>query len=237
MTLSFPHTRNLDPLLLDRMSALECRDLGEKIADFIRPERREMIESIIDRRCLSVRLALEDIYDAGNLFAVLRSAEVLGFQNIDLMDNHTIKKKIPNRAARRAEKWLSVREWKSTEEYLEEMKRRGFKVYTTSLDTDRSIEDLDFSLPSVVLLGNEKEGTSSEARRISDGVFKIPMRGFTQSFNISVAAAVVLYHIRRSREQLGLFPELSTDDRLYLRCLFYLRSYEQSHHWVEIPKA
>ena len=104
-----------------------------------------------------------------------------------------------------------------------ELRGQGYQIWATDLSAEKSIDGLlrlDQALAFV--LGNEKEGVTPEMRDLVDGSFRIPMLGFSQSFNISVAAALIFYRAQleiRERE-FGLSPAEKRQvlANYYLRC-------------------
>jgi tRNA (guanosine-2'-O-)-methyltransferase len=167
---------------------------------------------------------LENLHDLGNISAVFRSAEAFGFLEVDLVVPPGSKFKSGNRVARGADKWLDLKIFKSPKDCVAYLHKRGFKVYATSLETSKPISDFDFSTPTAIVLGNEKDGVSKEMLDAADGRFRIPMLGFTQSFNISVAAALSFYHVWMDREKrLGTSGDLTAREREVLLANYYLR--------------
>lgn len=159
--------------------------------------RREKINRIVQFRSPSLIPVLENIYDRGNISAVMRSAESFGFYKFHIIDSVSQFKESA-RVTQGADKWLNVKKWKSTEPALLSLKEQGVKIYTTALtESAVEIQDLDFSSPVALVLGNEKDGVSQTALDLSDGNVLIPMVGFTQSFNISVAAALCFQEARK----------------------------------------
>lgn len=198
-----------------------------RLAPKIRRERRERIAEVISGRTASVAVVLEDLYDRGNISAVLRTAEALGYLSI-----HVIRKgkkfRQADRVTRGAEKWLSVQESRSTTETLSELRRRGFRIVATHFEDAEPIGAFDFSKPTAIVFGNENAGVSDEALGLADARVVVPMAGFTQSFNISVAAALTLYHIARDRADRGLAGDLADDERRILTAEYYLRSVKRA---------
>ncbi len=168
-----------------------------KLAFLLTEPRLGKIERIVLQRSGSLIPVLENIYDRGNISAVMRSAEAFGFYDFNIIDSVSQFKESA-RVTQGADKWLNVKKWQSTPTALKHLKAKGVKIYTTAL-TDQAVEirDLDFSNPVALVLGNEKEGVSKEALDLSDGNVLIPMVGFTQSFNISVAAALCFQEARK----------------------------------------
>lgn len=194
-----------------------------RLAPKIRRRRRERIAEVIAGRTAAVAVVLEDLYDRGNISAVLRTAEGLGFLSVHII-RRSKKFRQADRVTRGAEKWLAIRKPKSTAASLTDLKQRGFKIVATHFEDAQPIDDFDFSEPTAVIFGNEHAGVSEEALKSADARMVVPMTGFTRSFNISVAAALTLYHAKRDRRQRGLEGDLTDDERRILTAEYYLRS-------------
>jgi tRNA (guanosine-2'-O-)-methyltransferase len=204
---------------------LTAKDILNLLAPILTPERQERIRSTVEGRTCEVVPVLENIYDRGNISAVLRSAEAMGYQCAHVIELGE-KFKSANRVTQGADKWLNVRKWRSTLECTQELKKLGFQILATHLDhRARPIGEMDFTRPTAIVFGNEKDGISKEMIEAADQTVIIPMHGFVQSFNISVAAAISLYHIYSERlRKLGRHGDLSEEEKLILRADYYLRS-------------
>lgn len=176
---------------------IDIQKVIEKFSFLLTEQRLKKIERVVGQRSNSLIPVLENIYDRGNISAVMRSAEAFGFYDFHIIDS-VAQFKESARVTQGADKWLNVKKWNQTELALQNFKDKGVKIYTTAL-TDKAlkIEDLDFSHPIALVLGNEKDGVSQTALDMSDGNVLIPMVGFTQSFNISVAAALCFQEARK----------------------------------------
>lgn len=219
--------------------ALAGRDLSAehvlKLLDpFLTDERKERIRVAVRSRTCNVVPVLENIYDRGNISAVLRSSEAMGFQCAHVIEIGE-KFKSANRVTQGADKWLNVHKWKATAPCVMELKRLGYQVLATHLDLKaKPISEFDFRKPTALVFGNEKDGISPEMIELSDQTVMIPMAGFVQSFNISVAAAIALYHAHLERvAKLGYTGDLSEEEQLILRADFSLRSSQNPDRLIE----
>jgi tRNA (guanosine-2'-O-)-methyltransferase len=198
--------------------------LVEHLKNHVTPERWARIESVVQNRRPHVSVVLEDIYDRGNASAVMRSAEAFGLYDLHMIQLSE-KFKESKRVTQGAHKWLDIKKWKSTASCVENLKKSGYKIYVTHLDAHaKPLSDVDMTQPFALCFGNEKHGASAEILSMADERVYIPMQGFVQSFNISVAAALCFYHINL-RAQL---PALSIEERLRLQALYLTRTIE---HW------
>lgn len=206
--------------------AATATQIIEALQDHMTPERKARLDEIVAQRSLHVMPVLENIYDQGNVSAVMRSSEAFGFIGMYLIDKPGARFKAANRVTKGADKWLDVRPHQSPESAVADLKKRGYQIWATDLDTQHSIDTLDWSRPIAVVLGNEKDGVSPEMKSMVDGTFRIPMLGFSQSFNISVAAALVFYHAHLEIRKLGPQALLSEAERRQVLANYYLRCFE-----------
>ncbi len=213
---------------------LSAATILELMKPFLTPERQERIRQAVELRTCNVVPVLENIYDRGNISAVLRSAEAMGYQCAHVIELGE-KFKSANRVTQGADKWLDVRKWKSTVECTRELKRLGYQVLATHLDQNaKPIGEMDFTKPTAIVFGNEKEGISKEMIEEADQTIIIPMNGFVQSYNISVAAAISLYHIYMERTRhLPKHGDLTEEEKLILRAEFSLRSSQNPEKLLE----
>jgi tRNA (guanosine-2'-O-)-methyltransferase len=229
----FPHTGRYN--IAGR--ELAASDILSMMEPYLTQERQKRIRSAVELRTCNVVPVLENIYDRGNISAVLRSAEAMGFQSAHIIEIGE-KFKTSNRVTQGADKWLDVRRWKSTIECTRELKKQGFQILATHLDSRaRPIGEMDFTKPTAIVYGNEKDGISPEMIAEADQTIIIPMHGFVQSFNISVAAAISLYHIYSERTRLlggaSGHGDLSAEEKLILRAEFSLRSSKNPERMLE----
>lgn len=213
---------------------LNAQQVIDVLSEFLTPERQARVAKVVEERTYAVVPVLEDIYDRGNTSAVLRSAEAMGFQAAHIIELSE-KFKSSNRITSGADKWLDVVKWKSTKECVTHLKSKGYRILATHLDAKaKPIEQIDFSSPVAWVLGNEKEGISKEMEELADETVIIPMNGFVQSFNISVAGAISFYHIHRERIRLfGKNGDLTDEQKLILKAHFYLRTPDNPEQLIE----
>ncbi|MCK4833318.1 MAG: tRNA (guanosine(18)-2'-O)-methyltransferase TrmH, partial [Gammaproteobacteria bacterium] len=118
-------------------------------------------------------------------------------------------------------KWIKVSKHLSTEQSLNDFKQQGFQVIATSLnENSKDFREIDYTRPTVILVGEELEGISEQAIEMADESITIPMAGMVQSLNVSVASALVLYEAYRQRSAAGMYDQRSLDDETYKALLF-----------------
>ncbi len=199
------------------------------IVDWLSPQLTEArllrMKSVVQQRDMGTAVVLENIYDQGNTSAVMRTAEALGVFQFSLIQQPSVARfKAANRVTRGAEKWLDIRSFKAPEPAIEDLRRRGFKIYASSLQSQTSIEDLRWDHPAAILIGNEKDGVSERALQGCDQLFRVPMTGFSQSFNLSVAAALMLQWIHQARFRSGIGFRPSSEDQMMILANYLMRS-------------
>jgi tRNA (guanosine-2'-O-)-methyltransferase len=178
----------------------------------LRPERWAKLQRALDQRLGAVRVVVENLGNPHNTSAVLRTCEALGIQHVHAVEaagSFTISRRITIGA----HKWITLHRHGTIDECARELRVDGFRLYAAVLDPKSvPLEQIPVDEPVALIFGNERSGVTPEVRDQCDGSYTIPMAGFVQSFNISVAAAISLYsltaRIRRLRPDQGLLsPE------------------------------
>lgn len=218
----FPHPERIS---IEGGLEFNVDEIVEHLGPYITEQRRAKIEQVLLGRTYTVTTVCESLYDHGNVSAVMRSAESLGFQSMHIIQTQT-RFKAANRVTMGADKWLDIKTWRQSAECIEDLKSRGYLIAATHLDeTAVPLDEVDFTQPVALVFGNEHAGISQEMIELSDVRCIIPMAGFAQSFNISVAAALSLYHVSQDRKRRqGFHGDLSEDERQRLRANYYMRA-------------
>lgn len=226
----FPHS---NPVHITENLQLDADRVIEFLAPMLTDNRKEKIKETINHRSYSIIPVLEKIHDQGNINAVLRSAESFGFQNVQIIEAEKYKK--ANRVSKGAHKWLDLSYFQNTKDCIQQLKHNGYKILVTHLsDTAIPISECDFSSPTAIVLGSEGLGASEEVLEMADQNIIIPMSGFTQSFNISVAAAITFYHAKQDKlQRTGYFGDLTDEQKKILIANYYLRSVPDSELKLE----
>lgn len=200
-----------------------------RLEGLLTPDRKARIAQVIAKRSFQVAPVVEGLINTGNVSAVMRTSEGLGFQPFHVINNgNTFKHS--ERVSHGAEKWLSLWRWPEPSSCARFLKHQGYRVIATTLDQAAvPLTSLDFSMPTALVWGNEAQGITSDLLAEADQLCYIPMSGFTESLNISVAAAVSLFFAyeqlsNMERDQVCLSPGQAT----YLKALFYYRSVKHS---------
>ncbi len=180
-------------------------------------ERLQKIISTATARQFSLHMVMENIHDPHNVSAIFRTCDAVGVPKISLLYTFESFPRISKTSSSSANKWIDVEKFTDTGKCYDQLRSQGFKVYASMLNKNAvNIYDIDLTQKVALVFGNEKRGVSSEAEKLADETFYIPMRGMIQSLNVSVAAAVTLYEAQRQRvikEMYGLseLPQADLD--------------------------
>ncbi|KAJ0243559.1 tRNA/rRNA methyltransferase [Hirschfeldia incana] len=205
---------------------LTSREVLEAVSPHMMEERSDRFRRVVENRSFSVCLVVEGLSDIGNISAAFRSADALGIQSVHVVASDSFKRYRNNRhVSMGAEKWLDIELWDTPKECFNVLKSRGYRIATTHLGMDTvSIYDMDWSQPTAIVVGNEGSGISEEALELSDLYCSIPMNGMVDSFNVSVAAGIVMHHAVCDRTaRLGSHGDLSAEEKEILMAEFSLR--------------
>lgn len=187
------------------------------LENFITENRRDGFKRVLENRTKHFTVAVEDLYQLHNTSAVMRSCEVFGIQELNVVEER-FGKKIDKEIAMGAQKWVDINRFNSNQDCITDLKQRGYRIIaTTPHDNDCLLEDFDITQPAAIFFGTERLGLSDEVMQQADGFLKIPMVGFTESLNISVSAAIILQNISTRLRNSGLDWKLTDAEMLEKR--------------------
>ena len=192
--------------------------LYEQATQFFSENKRALFDRLAPLRTRHISVVLEDIYQSHNASAVLRSCDCFGVQDV-----HVVEARNPfnpaGDVAVGSSKWVDYYRYNSIQDVYRNLHAKGYRIVATlPHENDTMIGDLDISQPTALVFGTELTGLTQEAIDGADAYVKIPMYGFTESFNISVCAALSLFSLtERMRRDTSLQWRLSDDDLLDLK--------------------
>lgn len=192
--------------------------LYEQATQFFSENKRALFDRLAPLRTRHISVVLEDIYQSHNASAVLRSCDCFGVQDV-----HVVEARNPfnpaGDVAVGSSKWVDYYRYNSIQDVYRNLHAKGYRIVATlPHENDTMIGDLDISQPTALVFGTELTGLTQEAIDGADAYVKIPMYGFTESFNISVCAALSLFSLtERMRRDTTLRWRLSDDDLLDLK--------------------
>jgi len=167
------------------------------LEQFLTENRKNLFRKVLNERTRHFTVALEDIFQPHNSSAVVRSCDIFGIQELHVIESN-YQFYASNHVAKGAQKWLDFtlynqRHTNNTLDCIRDLKSNGYKIIATTPHNDSCLlEDFDITQKSAFFFGVEGAGLSNDVLDNADGFLKIPMVGFTESLNISVAAAIVL---------------------------------------------
>ena len=171
------------------------QDLLHYLETFITPQRRQRFIDILELRTRYITVALEDVFQMHNSSAVIRSCEVFGIQDCHLIEAR-FGKRLDKNIALGAEQWVDSFSYTDSQSCIQALRDKGYRIVATSPHAESCLLDAyEFKGPVALFFGTEKEGLSEEILGEAEETIKIPMVGFTESLNISVAAAIILQHL------------------------------------------
>lgn len=200
--------------MLEQPSDLVIRALSPVVT----PERLRRIDRVVAARTDELVVVLDGISDPHNASAVLRSADAFGIQTI-----HAVVGRHGFRASQGVSKgthrWLDVVRYETAEACCRRLKDDGFEIHVAEMGATTTPSDLGRIPRLAVVFGNEHRGVSAGMKAHADGTFSIPMRGFVESLNVSVAAAITLQVLAGAGR-----PPLPPDRAERLRARFLMNS-------------
>ena len=210
-----------------------AEDLTDYLARFINQQRLEKFEKVLHYRTRYINLVCEDIYQGHNASAMIRTCDCFGIQ-----DFHVIEKKnyfeINDEVALGASNWLNVYRheagMKSYNQLFEDFKTAGYRIIaTTPHKNGVSLTEFDLKKgPVTLLFGTEKEGLSDEILEQVDEYLTIDMFGFTQSFNVSVSAGIILHYIRMELNKSDIDWHLNDNEKKLIKLEWLRNSVKRS---------
>ncbi len=184
------------------------------------PERYRKLRAVLERRQPDLTVLLENVHKPHNFAAVLRTADAVG-----LYEAHAViydgELRTSLVSAGGSHKWVNVKLHREIGDAIRHLRERDLRVVGAHPDAGATdYRDIDFTQPTALLLGQEKDGLTAEALAAVDEVLAIPMAGFVESLNVSVAAAVILFEAHRQRSAAGLYDTPRLEPEVFECTLF-----------------
>ncbi|MBL4884934.1 MAG: RNA methyltransferase [Planctomycetaceae bacterium] len=199
---------------------------------FLTPQRQERFESVLEHRTRHLCVVLENLTKPHNTSAVLRSCDCFGVQNVHMVERDC-DSKVDKQISLGSHKWLTTQIWNTEQASAENqvnidedptviclstLKSQGYCIVAaTPHETQKSLYDLSIDTPIALLFGSEKKGISAPALELADECITVPMYGFTESFNLSVCAALCLSELVRQLHNSDMDWHLSESEKDELR--------------------
>lgn len=198
------------------------KELVEYLYGFITENKKEKIAEVLSQRTNYIRVIVEDLYQPHNASAVMRSCDCFGVQNLHaIVNNNPFSMSTDITAG--SNKWIDLhlhdQEKNNTTSTIKELKEKGYRIVATTPHTnDCNINELDLEKgPLAFFFGTEGDGLTQEMMDQADEFVKIPMYGFTESFNISVSAALILNDVITRLKNSDINWKLTEEETLEIK--------------------
>ena len=187
------------------------------LENILTENRKAKFLKVLEKRTKHFTVVVEDVFQMHNASAVMRSCEVFGIQELNVIEER-YGKSIDKEIAMGAQKWVDINKFDNVSNCVETLKNKGYQIIaTTPHENDCLLDDFDISKPCALFFGTERDGLSEEVLQKADGFLKIPMAGFTESLNISVSAAIIIQNLTNRLRKSDLDWHLSEEEILEKR--------------------
>lgn len=185
------------------------------------PRRFHRLRRVLDRRQPDLTVLMENVHKPHNLAAVLRTCDAVGIFEAHAVTPDATRPALHRAVTSSAGKWLGVRSWAELGPACDHLQRGGFQLVAAHPAPGAiDFRGVDYTRPTALVLGQERDGVTAEAVARCDRLVVIPMLGLVPSLNVSVAAAVILFEAQRQRLAAGLYRQSRLDPELHRRTLF-----------------
>jgi tRNA (guanosine-2'-O-)-methyltransferase len=192
------------------------KKLLEYFEGYLTDKRKTTFKKVLENRTRFFAAVLEDIYQPHNASAVVRTCDIFGVQDLHVIENKYVNR-VSKYVTKGSQKWITSYRYKSdtnnTKICFEKLKEQGYQIIATTPHTNSLLHDFDISKKTAFVFGAEAEGVSDYVKENADGFLKIPMVGFTESLNISVAVAIVLQEVTTKLRNSTLNWQLSEEEK------------------------
>ena len=196
---------------------------------YLTEPRKTRFSAVLSQRTKHFTVATEDVYQLHNTSAVMRTCDVFGIQELNIVEEQN-SKSIDGEIAMGAQKWVDLNRYQTVKDCISDLKQKGYQIVATTPHTnDCELYDFDVTKKSCFFFGRETEGLSKDVLDEADNYLKIPMVGFTESLNISVSAAIILQHVTTKLKKSDINWQLSEDEMAEKRldwCKKTIKSYD-----------
>jgi tRNA (guanosine-2'-O-)-methyltransferase len=194
------------------------QQLLDYLSTFLTEERQALFQRIVKYRTKHLTVVLEDIYQPHNASAVLRTCDLTGVLDVHIIENRNQYELNPE-VALGSSKWLNLNTYNEQEnntlDTFKKLRAAGYKIIaTTPHKNSQTPDSIDLSEKCALVFGTELTGLSEPAIHDADEYLRIPMYGFTESYNISVSAALVLFTLTERMRKKNINWQLSESERL-----------------------
>lgn len=212
-----PEIKDRDLQRFADYSPAERERLYEAAAELFSENKREQFDRLAKLRTRHLCVVLEDVYQSHNASAVLRSCDCFGVQDVHVVEARNSFNPAGDVAVG-SSKWVDYYKYTTIQEAYSRLREKGYRIVTTlPHENDTMITDLPIDQPTALVFGTELTGLTQEAIDGADAYVKIPMYGFTESFNISVCAALSLFYLTEKMRASSINWRITEEEELTLK--------------------
>ncbi|MBI9042268.1 RNA methyltransferase [Lutibacter sp.] len=190
----------------------------EHLEKLVTEKRKNLFKKVLENRTRHFTIAIEDIFQPHNASALVRTCDVFGIQDINVIEEK-YQFYASRLVAKGAQKWIDFNMYNKSDtnnsiDCINSLKAKGYKIIATTPHNDSCfLQDFDITQKSAFFFGVEKAGLSKDVLDNADGYLQIPMVGFTESLNISVAAAIILQNVQERLLKSDLNWQLTPEEK------------------------
>lgn len=219
------------------MDKVTKQKLCEFLFTFLTEERKVLFEKVLQYRTNHLTVVLENIYQPHNASAVMRSCDLTGVQNVNIIEKNNKYVENPQ-VSMGSTKWLNIIKHNdndnNTLKAIQTLKSQGYKIIaTTPHKHSFTPSNLPLETKTALLFGTELTGLSDDAIEAADDYLRIPQYGFTESYNISVSVALILFTLTERLRNSSIKWQLSSDEILDIKLEWAKRTIKRSDLIVE----
>jgi len=188
------------------------------------PERFARINEMLDNRQPDLTLCLDKVHKSNNIAAVIRTADAVGIHQIHAIWPE-IDMRVSGNTASGSQQWVKTITHHHIDEAKTQFRAQEMQILATNFSANAiDFREIDYTRPTVIILGNERDGVSPEGIAAADQHIIIPMIGMVQSLNVSVASALIMYEAQRQRQEAGMYGQRKLDE-----AYCQVKLFEQGH--------
>ena len=182
--------------------------------------RNQRIVELLKRRQTDITVFMDEVHKPHNLAAIVRTSDAVGIGEVHAVYPEGMLKECHG-TAMGSNRWVETHTYDNLAQGIKPLKAKGMQVLAAHF-SERAVDfrSIDYTKPTVLLVGSEKFGVSDQAAELADQHVLVPMLGMVQSLNVSVASAIILYEAQRQREAAGMYDQQHVDDETFERLRF-----------------
>lgn len=237
--MSAPRKRKDISKSLAQLNTTQKEALLTYMDSFLQDKRRNRLNSVLDNRTTHFCVAMEDLFYERNSGAIIRTADGYGIQNIHVIEpKDSFKSKVTNIISKGAEKWVTKTQHddvrNGAKQCIDQLRKEGYQIVATSPHKDgHTIHNFDITKKSAFFLGAEKTGVSDIIMEEADDYISMPIYGFTESYNVSVANAILLHELVNRLRNSEVDWKLAEEERKELLLDWTMKSIVSSEMLAE----